>query len=179
MGKVILVTGGARSGKSLFAQELAERLGSEKIFVATCPVMDEELKERVEKHKKQREDRGWQTIEETVDLERVLGDVVRHDVVLIDCLTLWISNLLHHFMDQGIHLTEDHVSQLCRKVLLVSKKALGTVIMVTNEVGMGIVPVNPLARKYRDLLGRCNQVMAQGADEVIFMISGIPMRIKG
>ncbi len=178
MADIILVTGGARSGKSLFAQELAEKTGENKIFIATCPVIDPELKIRIEIHKRQRKQKGWKTVEETTHLANAVEASKGADVVLIDCLTLWINNLLYEAMNKKKDLGENEITDQCNKVLDAASHMAGTLIMVTNEVGMGIVPENQISRKYRDLLGRCNQIMAKNADKVILMVSGIPVKIK-
>ena len=178
MGKVILITGGARSGKSDYAQRLAEQVPGQHIFIATCVALDPELEERIAKHKESRRGRGWKTIEEPLELEKALAQVANHEVVLVDCLTLWVNNLISGAGENAASLTEQGISDLCRGVLERARSAFETAIFVTNEVGMGIVPDNELARKYRDLLGRCNQVFAKEADEVILMVSGIPVPVK-
>ncbi len=176
MAEIILITGGARSGKSRHAQKLGEALPGRKLFIATCPVTDEEMHQRIERHRLDRQGAGWQTIEETVNLEQALVGNSDSDVVLIDCLTLWINNLL--FTDAGNMLDEEAVSVKVRKLVAACAKRPGVVIMVTNEVGLGIVPENGLARRYRDLVGRCNQEIASTADKVIMSICGIPLNIK-
>ena len=176
MAEIILITGGARSGKSRHAQQLGESLPGKKLFIATCPVTDEEMGQRIERHRQDRQGAGWQTVEETVSLEQALADNSDCEVVLIDCLTLWINNLL--FTDAGNMLDEEAISVKARKLIEVCAKRSGVVIMVTNEVGLGIVPENALARRYRDLVGRCNQEIASAADKVIMSICGIPLNVK-
>jgi adenosylcobinamide kinase/adenosylcobinamide-phosphate guanylyltransferase len=176
VAEIILITGGARSGKSRQAQQLGESLPGKKLFVATCPITDEEMRQRIERHRQDRQGAGWQTVEETVNLEQALADNSACEVVLIDCLTLWINNLL--FTDAGNMLDEEAVSVKVRKLIDVCAKRSGVVIMVTNEVGLGIVPENALARRYRDLVGRCNQEIAAVADRVIMSVCGIPVDIK-
>ena len=176
MAEIILITGGARSGKSRHAQQLAESLSGRRLFVATCPVIDEEMRQRIERHRLDRQEAGWQTVEETVNLGQVLLDDLDHDVVLIDCLTLWVNNLL--YTDAGNALSEDALAVKSRQLLEVCAGRPGVVIMVTNEVGLGIVPENPLARRYRDLVGRCNQEVGAVADRVVMTTCGIPMTIK-
>ncbi len=178
MGKVILITGGARSGKSDYAQRVAEQSPGQHIFIATCVAVDPEIEDRIRKHKKARKGRGWNTIEEPIELEKALAQAANHEVVLVDCLTLWINNLILRAGDHLASLTEKSICDLCLGVLDKARGAFRTAIFVTNEVGMGIVPDNELARKYRDLLGRCNQVFGREADEVILMVSGIPVSIK-
>lgn len=176
MAEIILITGGARSGKSRHAQQLGESLPGKKLFIATCPVTDAEIGQRIERHRQDRQGAGWQTVEETVNLAQVLADNSAPEVALIDCLTLWINNML--FIDAANMLDEDAVSVQVSKLLAACAARAGVVIMVTNEVGLGIVPENPLARRYRDLVGRCNQEIAAVADKVITSICGIPVTIK-
>ena len=177
MAEIILITGGARSGKSRYGQQLGESLPGKKLFIATCPITDAEMGQRIERHRQDRQGAGWQTVEETVNLEQALVDNSACEVVLIDCLTLWINNLL--FTDAGNSLDEEAVSVKVRKLLEACAARSGVVIMVTNEVGLGIVPENALARRYRDLVGRCNQEIASVADKVIMSVCGIPVDIKG
>ncbi len=177
MAKIILATGGARSGKSGYAQGLAESLPGKRAFIATCPApsgKDSEMLERVERHQQDRLGAGWETIEEELDLQHVLRDRFDVDVMLIDCLTLWISNLMNGNQD----LSEDTIITICQEIITLCRQRSGTVIFVTNEVGCGIVPENDLARKFRDLMGRCNQELAKGADEVIFFSCGLPLFLK-
>jgi adenosylcobinamide kinase/adenosylcobinamide-phosphate guanylyltransferase len=176
MAEIILITGGARSGKSREAQLLGDSLVGEKLFVATCPVIDDEMHQRIARHRRDRQEAGWRTVEETVDLEQALADNPEAEVVLIDCLTLWINNLL--FTDAGNMLDEEAVAGRARKLIASCAARSGVVIMVTNEVGLGIVPENGLARRYRDLVGRCNQEMAAAAAQVIMTICGIPLNVK-
>ena len=177
MARVILITGGSRSGKSRQAQGIAEEEGNRKVFVATCPRVDAEMAARIERHREERAGKGWETVEETVDLVGVLARIAG-DAVLVDCLTLWINNLLFAGEPSAELVDEDWVEARCGELLEVCRGRQGTVVFVTNEVGLGIVPDNPLARRYRDLVGRCNQVMARGADRVIFMVSGLPLILK-
>jgi len=178
MARVVLVTGGNRSGKSSHALKIAQDIGGSRVFVATCPDLDEELRARIRKHREGREGKGWDTIEATRDLAAVLSRAGEYRVVLVDCLTLWLGNLLHEAEQTGRSLEEGDVVKLCEALLLACSRRQGTVIFVTNEVGWGIVPENPLARRFRDLSGRCNQVMAAGANEVILMACGLPIWLK-
>ncbi len=179
MARIILVTGGSRSGKSAYAQGLAEALGAPRVYIATAPVLDEEMKARVKKHREAREASQWRTIEETLDLAGVLRAAKESRAVLVDCLTLWVNNLLFEAGKRKEDLTEEAVAEKCRAVLDACAGLAGTVIFVTNEVGMGIVPGHPLSRRFRDLAGRCNQIMADRADAVTFMVSGQPLQLKG
>jgi len=177
MKKLILVTGGARSGKSSYALSVAESISEMKLFVATCPHLDEEMSERVERHKEERTDRGWKTIEETTELARVFAVETRgFDVVLIDCITLWVNNILYVSGEDNV---DDYmIRDLCRRWLDRAGQFPGVLICVTNEVGMGVVPDNRLARKYRDLVGTCNQLLGEVADEVILVCCGVPLFLK-
>jgi len=174
MATITLVTGGARSGKSGVAQEMAESLPGRRVFVATAPALDREMQERIQRHQDERRNNGWHTIEAERDLAGVLTADGQHEVMLIDCLTLWINNL----MFAAGELDEAEVTAKCAELLAACRIRPGQVIFVTNEVGLGIVPDNPLARRYRDLVGRCNQVIAKAADEVILVTCGIPQVIK-
>ncbi len=176
MAHIILITGGGRSGKSSYAQRLAEGLPGPRAFIATCPRIDGEMDERIRKHQESRDEALWHTIEEPLNLAGTLRNASEHKVFLVDCLALWINNLMYR---AGRPLTEDEIADECREVLSACKQIQGTVIFVTNEVGMGIIPVNAEARLYRDLLGRCNQTIAAGADNVVFMACGLPLNLKG
>jgi len=170
---IIFVTGGARSGKSDFAQDLAEKLEGKRLFLATAQAFDEEMSHRIQKHREQRGNR-WDTLEEPIHLGRALRSVVgSYATILIDCLTLWMSNLLLEYPDQDekiLEIMDDFFSSI--------DEFKGTIVIVSNEVGMGIVPDNKLARQYRDQLGFLNQRIARRADEVYALLSGIPVRIK-
>jgi len=178
MVRIVLVTGGCRSGKSAYAQCLAESLPPRRLFVATCPVADEEMEHRIQEHRRARHDRGWETIEEQSDLTDVFRGHGQYNVLLVDCVTLWINNLMYHAQYEGRALTEADVTQECRQVLDAVQACRGTVIFVTNEVGLGVVPENAQARRYRDLVGRANQVLAARADTVTLLCCGIPLHLK-
>jgi adenosylcobinamide kinase/adenosylcobinamide-phosphate guanylyltransferase len=171
--KIIFVTGGARSGKSHFAQELAEQFPGQKVFLATAQALDEEMKARIERHKKFRS-KAWVTLEEPIRIiEAIQKQGEGIDLILLDCLTLWISNLLMADWSEERILTEGDC------LLEISGKVSASLIFVSNEVGLGIVPDNPMARLFRDLSGLLNQKTARKADEVYFLFSGLPQRIKG
>lgn len=176
--RMVLVTGGCRSGKSAFAQRLAEEAGEKRIYLATCPVLDGEMAERVARHREERRGRGWETVEEEVELARAIGVVDPAAVVLVDCLTLWINNLLYRREQEGRLPDEDEFAGLAGEFSRACGGRTGTTVVVTNEVGWGIVPENPLARRFRDLAGRVNQVVAAAADEVHLLACGQPIRIK-
>lgn len=178
MAKIILVTGGARSGKSRYSQQRAENLGQNKVYIATCPVIDSEMDERVAKHKHEREGKNWQTVEEETELGSAIERNFHHDVILVDCLTLWINNLLYNTQILKEEISESEIEARCSNIIQISKQHPGTIFFVTNEIGSGIVPDNEAARFYRDLVGRCNQCIAAAADEVVFISCGIPLILK-
>ena len=173
MRRFIFIIGGARSGKSRYAVELAKRFKARVAFIATSTLSDEEMEERIKQHKSFGP-RRWKVIEEAENVASILPQLKdRYRVILIDCLGMLISNLLvAGLKDKEI---EKRIRILTRAIL---KLELIT-ILVSNEVGAGIVPENPLARRFRDLIGFANQKMAEQADEVILMQSGLPLRIKG
>jgi adenosylcobinamide kinase/adenosylcobinamide-phosphate guanylyltransferase len=179
MGKIVLVTGGCRSGKSRFAQQMAEAAGLTRLYIATSPVLDAEMEERVQRHRQERASRNWVTCEETLDLVKVLEQHTAFDSVLCDCLTLWVNNLMYDAEQNKEAFGEDDMARLTQAMLRVARCHAGTLVFVTNEVGCGIVPADAVSRRFRDLQGRCNQVMAAAADEVYFVVSGIPLKIKG
>ncbi len=175
---MILVTGGARSGKSSYALERCGSLCGKKCFVATCPVIDPEMDDRIKRHKLEREGLGWNSIEEETALADIFATLGDHDVVLIDCLTLWVNNLMYQAELSSKTFGEDEIEFETEKLVTSITSFPGTVCLVTNEVGMGIVPDNALARKYRDLVGSCNRLLAKKADEVILVSCGIPLPLK-
>ncbi len=176
MKKIILIIGGARSGKSHFAQELAGKLSSNVLFVATGEPRDEEMQARINEHKKGRP-KGWRTIETPINVARQLElHIGNADVVIIDCLTLLVSNQLGEELDY--QKAEKQVLSEIYELITSIKKLDAIFIIVSNEVGMGLVPETKLGRIYRDLLGKANQLVAQHADEVYFMVVGLPVKIK-
>lgn len=178
MADIVLVTGGCRSGKSAYAQQLAESLPPPRLYVATCAITDDEMRLRIEEHRRARHDRGWETIEEQVDLAGVLFHYREHNAVLVDCVTLWINNLMYYADREARQVTEADVAEHCRSVLDAGHDVCGKVIFVTNEVGMGVVPASAQTRRYRDLVGRANQVIAARADTVTLVSCGIPLDLK-
>ncbi len=171
MGKITFILGGARSGKSSFALGLAQKC-RQVAFVATAQALDKEMRQRIRMHQKARPG-PWRTFEQPLDLAALLKkDARKFEIVIIDCLTLWISNLLL----EGIKAAA--IENRAREVIRQLKKIKGRSILVANEVGLGIVPENKLARDFRDIAGRINQIAAQEADEVFFMAAGLPLRLK-
>lgn len=163
--RLYLVTGGARSGKSAFAHELALRLGQKRLFVATAQAFDPEMRERIERHQSER-GAAYRTLEEPRDLSSRLAEVEPFDVILIDCLTLWLSNLL--LADTRPEAIEEAVLAGVAAARLKAKH----VILVSNEVGFGIVPPHPLGRLFRDLNGRLQQLLAAKADALYLAVMG-------
>ncbi|MGZ3559704.1 MAG: bifunctional adenosylcobinamide kinase/adenosylcobinamide-phosphate guanylyltransferase [Thermodesulfobacteriota bacterium] len=171
--RMIFITGGCRSGKSRYALHYANQHFSKKLFLATSEPLDEEMAQRIENHKKVRGPE-WQTIEEPVDIvNKIKEDEGKSEVILTDCLTLWLYNLLMRW-DNDLRIMEE-----TERLIDSLKKSPSSSILVSNEVGLGIVPADPLSRRYRDLLGAMNQRIAGALDTVIFMVSGIPLFLKG
>jgi adenosylcobinamide kinase/adenosylcobinamide-phosphate guanylyltransferase len=177
MGTLIVVVGGTRSGKSEFAMRRAGELEGSRCFVATCPITDKEMSERIDKHRRERDNGIWSTIEEPLEIERIIRQDV-YDIYLIDCLTLWVSNQMMHCDSSGTLCDEGYIEFEMRTLLEVISTIKATVIFVTGEVGLGIVPENRLARRYRDLVGICNRLAAQAAREVVLVSCGLPIHLK-
>jgi len=184
--KATFITGGARSGKSRFAEEKALKTGKKVIYLATAEALDEEMEHRIKIHRQRRPD-NWTTVEEPRYISKVLKEIEfdkkynDFDIVLIDCLALLVSNWLPLEEALEVSLWDTLRANLLAEVdAMISqmKKMRKDFIIVSNEVGLGIVPEYPLARLYRDLLGEVNQRVAAFADEVIFMVSGLPMKLK-
>lgn len=167
--KALFVLGGARSGKSRYAQARAEASAGKLIFIATAQAFDAEMTDRIAQHRADRGER-WSTVETPLDLAEVIA---AHDtpdtVLLIDCLTLWASNLM--FEERDI---PHEIEKLVRAI----GEARGQIILVANEVGLGIVPDNVLARRFRDVAGSINQAVAAAADEAVMLFAGLPMWLK-
>ena len=179
-GKLIFVNGGARSGKSRFAEEIAHKSGKQVVYIATAQAGDPEMKVRIRKHKERRP-KNWITIEEPINVKTLIDKMgLKDNIILVDCLTLLTSNLL--LRDKKKIGDEDYEKEILNELEKMSLSAVqvpSTVIIVSNEVGMGLVPDKSLGRFYRDILGKANNIIAQKADEVFFMVSGIPLKIKG
>ncbi|MBU4305341.1 MAG: bifunctional adenosylcobinamide kinase/adenosylcobinamide-phosphate guanylyltransferase [Candidatus Omnitrophica bacterium] len=171
MKKIIFVSGSVRSGKSSFAVSRAKEFKKPVIFIATCRPLDDEMKERVRKHEQNRP-KAWTTIEEDMDISAVIGKLKGKDTAILDCLTLWISNLLL------AGLSEKEISRRIRDFIAALKQTPASVIIVSNEVGWGIVPDNRLSRVFRDIIGTLHQRIAAVSDEVYLMVAGIAMRVK-
>lgn len=169
MGRVVLVLGGARSGKSGYAEELADALAGPHIYIATAQAFDDEMTQRIARHRTDRASH-WQTVECPLALIEAIQEHDAEDgVILVDCLTLWLSNLM-----LGSH----NIATARGRLAGLLPTVQGTLLLVSNEVGQGIVPDNALARQFRDEAGWLNQAMARAADEVWFVTAGIPARLK-
>jgi adenosylcobinamide kinase/adenosylcobinamide-phosphate guanylyltransferase len=164
-----LVTGGAASGKSAFAERLCAAGAGQKVYLATAVAHDDEMHSKIARHRARR-DASWLNIEAPVDLATPLAERSRGEVVLVDCLTLWLSNLMAEDRD-----VDAAIGELVQKLDLCAAH----LILVTNEVGQGIVPENALARRFRNAQGRLNQTLAQHADLVVAVMSGLPLVLKG
>ena len=177
MGKVTLYTGGCRSGKSSLALEMAREASGNVCFIATCVPQDDEMRLRVKKHQEERPP-CWQLIEEPIAVGDAISKVnpSAFPVILVDCLTLWVCNLMCR--ENNSLATGQEMEAEAEKLIDSTKQYGKDVIFVSNEVGMGIIPANAMARNYADLAGRCNQVIARGADKVIFVVCGIGIILK-
>jgi adenosyl cobinamide kinase/adenosyl cobinamide phosphate guanylyltransferase len=169
MKKIYLITGGVRSGKSKLGLKLAED-AKKPFFIATAWAGDDEMAKRIKNHKAERSEK-WTTIEERFDIASAVKQATESsaDLIVIDCITLWTTNIM---------LGNKDVDKLVEKLIIELEKSNVTTVMVTNEVGLGVVPEAKLARDYRDLLGIVNQKLAEISTDVLFMVSGIPMKIK-
>jgi adenosylcobinamide kinase/adenosylcobinamide-phosphate guanylyltransferase len=166
----LLVLGGARSGKSRYAETVVEASALARLYIATAEPLDEEMRERIENHRRRRE--GGTTIEAPREIEAALAaNAAPGRAILVDCLTLWLSNLL---LD-GVAGLEQRFAALRETIARLS----GLIVTVSNEVGLGLVPDTPLGRRFRDLQGRLNQDIASGADRVVFVAAGLPLPLKG
>lgn len=185
--KLVLILGGARSGKSTFAERLAANSGRRVAFIATATASDEDMRQRIARHRASRP-QDWYTLEEPLDL----AAAIRHastvaDVMLLDCMTLWLANWLDQQGDMNLEqdssLSNAHVNGMLKDIeeflaAVADLAANKTLIVVSNEVGLGIVPAYPLGRIYRDMLGRVNQRLARTADRVYLMVAGLGVDIK-
>ncbi|XHM78855.1 bifunctional adenosylcobinamide kinase/adenosylcobinamide-phosphate guanylyltransferase [Mesorhizobium sp. ANAO-SY3R2] len=166
--KLTFLLGGARSGKSAHAEQRITQFPAPWTYIATAQAYDEEMRERISIHQSRRGD-GWRTLDAPLDLVAALDSVADGEPVLIDCLTLWLTNHM---------LAEHDVEAESARLVDVLSRPRGPWFVVANEVGLGIVPDNALARRFRDAAGRLNQRVAAAADEVLFMVAGLPMKVK-
>jgi adenosylcobinamide kinase/adenosylcobinamide-phosphate guanylyltransferase len=169
-GHVVLVLGGARSGKSAFAERLVVAAGLERHYLATSQAFDDEMAERIARHREDRGD-GWITHEIPIELPRHLAEIDSAErVVLVDCLTLWVTNLM---------MAEQDIGAAGEALLSHLSGCFAQTVLVSNEVGLGIVPENRMAREFRDHAGRLHQRIGALADEVYFIAAGLPLKLKG
>jgi len=180
-GKLIFITGGARSGKSSFAEQIALNSNQDVAYIATAQPLDEEMKERIERHKKRRPG-NWELFEESKEVSQLISYLgFKKGVIIIECLTLLISNLLLLKNQEELPSSklEEDILVMTKKMAEIAYQVPAQVIIVSNEVGMGLVPENKLGRIFRDILGQVNRIIADKADEVFFLVSGLPLKIKG
>ena len=163
-----LILGGARSGKSTYAETLASGFPAPWRYIATAQAFDDEMRDRIAQHRARR-GQGWQTVEAPLDLAAALAQTPGRQPLLVDCLTLWLSNQL---------LAGHDVDAESDRLAAVLGKPRGPWFVVSNEVGMGIVPDNALGRRFRDAQGRLNRLVAEAADRVVLMVAGLPMQVK-
>jgi len=178
-GRLILLLGGARGGKSAYAMRLAqdgERAADDEVcFIATAQGLDEDMTKRIARHRAERPTK-WRTIEEPCQIDEALRQASGARIVVVDCLTLFVSNWLMRYDDE--HECEQFVRRITRNFLALARTRQQTIICVSNEVGLGIVPDTGLGRVFRDLLGRVNQEFAAAADEAYLLIAGLPLKLK-
>ncbi len=193
--KIIFILGGARSGKSTYALKEASKFSGKKVYIATAEALDEEMKERIEKHKRER-GKDWDSYEEPLKISDVIKKIVgKYSVIVIDCLTLWLSNVMHAGLNIETEI-EHLISSLATihpstnqpyfnktmKLIPPLLKGCGgdyqVIYIVSNEVGLGIVPENEISRRFRDMAGLLNQKIAGVADKVYMVVAGIPIKIK-
>lgn len=186
MGKLILVTGGARSGKSTFAEKLSADIAQKVLYIATAIALDEEMQERILKHRESRP-KEWDTFEGYKDLGQVLkAQGANYAAILLDCVTVMLTNLLWDYpgMDfdkpsfEVLKEAEAFAAAEFDKLIAAALEGQATVVLVTNELGSGLVPENEISRTFRDIAGRINQRIAARCDEVYLTVCGIPMKIK-
>ena len=181
--RCVLIIGGAGSGKSHFAQELAKKLAEPVLFVATAVAGDEEMRQRIERHKRARS-AAWSTLEVTTGVGKQIGEKIdKAQVVIVDCITLLVNNILGQYSDQAgepinAPLIEKGVMAEVGGLIGCIDRVDASFIIVSNEVGLGVVPATRMGRLYRDLLAKANQMLAQAADDVYLMMAGLPLKIK-
>lgn len=166
--KLTFILGGARSGKSSYAEKLTTANPSPWTYIATAQAYDDEMRERIALHRSRRGE-GWVTVDAPLDLVGAIEALPNHEPALIDCLTLWLTN----------HMLADHdIEAECRRLKDALSRPRGPWFVVSNEVGLGIVPDNALARRFRDAAGRLNQQVSAAADSVLMMVAGLPLKVK-
>jgi adenosylcobinamide kinase/adenosylcobinamide-phosphate guanylyltransferase len=177
--KSTLIIGGARSGKSHFALQLALKSAQPVLFVATAVGGDEEMRKRIEEHRKARP-ATWTTLEVTTHIgSQIQQKIGKAKTVIVDCITLLVNNVFSQYHQADAPVIEEGVMNEIKELIDCINQVSANFIIVTNEVGLGLVPANKRSRLYRDLLGRANQLLAQNADEIYLMVAGVPLSIKG
>ncbi len=178
MAEIILITGGARSGKSSFSLSFGNNAVDEKMFIATAVPIDEEMKVRIKKHREERE-KDFTTIEEPYKLKETIKklDYSKDLFIVLDCITVWLGNLYHKY-DSNQQIIDKEFTSLISALKEYKEQGNGQFMIVTNELGSGIIPDNKMARNFRDTAGRLNQALAKIADKVYLCVSGIPVKIK-
>ncbi|WP_159588640.1 bifunctional adenosylcobinamide kinase/adenosylcobinamide-phosphate guanylyltransferase [Chelativorans xinjiangense] len=166
--QLTFVLGGARSGKSRHAEALVAASPPPWTYIATAEAFDAEMQARIAEHRARRDER-WTVLEAPLELAEVLAGTAEGEPVLVDCLTLWLTNVM---------LAGDDVGAKCQQLIDTLKRPRGPWVLVSNEVGLGIVPDNAMARQFRDAAGKLNQMVAAEADSVVFMVAGLPMKVK-
>ncbi len=186
MGKMVLILGGARSGKSSLAERMAGQAGRRVTFLATAQPLDEEMRRRIAGHRASRP-REWRTVEEPLELAAAVEAAAREsDTVLVDCLTVWVSNHLCRIeavestpeWQHEVEILGRQLRHQATRIAAAARSADATLLLVSNEVGLGLVPDNPLGRAYRDLLGAINRQLAEEAAQVLLLVAGIPLDVK-
>lgn len=178
MGKIVFILGGVKSGKTLYAISRAIRHGGSITYLATAIAGDKEMKAKIEEHKKMRP-KNWETIEETLDLMGRVKKVTTKGII-IDCINFWLSNFLSsssHQVVQGFS-PASYIDTLCKYLKKRKNSKINTTFIISNEVGMSLVPVNKAGREFQELLGKVNQIIAKYSDKVYLMVAGIPLRVK-
>ena len=171
MQKITLILGGTRSGKSAYGEMLALKNFSSPIYIFTAQAWDDEMKSRIKTHKKRRAGKNWTDIEAPIKLcAAIKNNAVSNNCILVDCLTLWLTNLM---------MEEYDIDTAIDELLGIIRSAPGEIIFISSEVGLGIVPENSMARRFRDLSGKLHQKLAMEAENVLLMVAGIPMVVKG
>lgn len=180
-GKLIFITGGVRSGKSSFAEEVTSGLGSDITYIATAQAFDNEMKHRIHLHRERRPN-FWKTVEEPLDVTGVIRKIgSQTEVIMLDCLTMMVSNLMFRLPDAEADLSVENQEKIIdeiRSVAAAAKEADAHVVIVSNEVGLTLVSDNKLGRIYQEIVGRANQVVAAQADEAYLVVSGLPVTLK-
>lgn len=185
MGRIILVTGGSRSGKSTFAENMIKEQEKKVLYIATSIPYDEEMKDRVRKHKERRP-AHWETFEGYKDFHNRFRSLNHYDFMLLDCITIMVSNLMFDYSGESLeNMTKDDINRMenwiieqVDEFIESASSHCESLIMVTNEVGYGIVPENKLSRVFRDIAGRVNQYIAKKAQEVYLVVCGVDLKIK-